>query len=102
MEMLPLILHIIVMAVVTYLVRMVPLVIFRKKITNRFIRSFLHYIPYAVLAAMTFPAILQSTASPISAAVGLGVAVVSACFDLGLLPVALLSCAAVFVTEFFL
>ena len=44
-----------VMAGVTYLVRMLPLVIFRKKIENRFIRSFLHYIPYAVLAAMTFP-----------------------------------------------
>ena len=63
------VLYILVMAGVTYLVRMLPLVIFKKKITNRFIRSFLYYIPYAVLAAMTFPAILSATASPISATV---------------------------------
>ena len=49
--------YIAVMALVTYLIRMLPLVIFRKKIENRFIRSFLYYIPYAVLAAMTFPAV---------------------------------------------
>ena len=52
---------ILVMAFVTYLIRMLPLVIFRKKITNRRLRSFLYYIPYAVLAAMTFPAIFTST-----------------------------------------
>lgn len=102
MKMTTLILHIIIMAGVTYLVRMLPLVIFRKKITNRFIRSFLHYIPYAVLAAMTFPAILESTSSTLSAAIGLAVAVVSACFNLGLLPVALLSCGAVFIAEMLL
>lgn len=101
MSTMTLILYIAVMAGVTYLVRMLPLVIFRKKITNRFIRSFLYYIPYAVLAAMTFPAILESTSSTLSAVIGLAVAVASACFDLGLLPVALLSCVAVFITEFF-
>ena len=52
-------LHIAVMAGVTYLVRMLPMVIFRKKIKSRFIRSFLYYIPYAVLAAMTFPAVFS-------------------------------------------
>lgn len=51
--------YIAVMALVTYLIRMLPLVIFRKKIENRFIRSFLYYIPYAVLAAMTFPAVFR-------------------------------------------
>ena len=95
-------LYVLVMAGVTYLIRMLPLVIFKKKITNRFIRSFLHYIPYAVLAAMTFPAILEATASPISALVGLAVALIAAYFEWGLLPVALLSCVAVFITELFL
>lgn len=95
-------LYIFVMAGVTYLIRMLPLVIFKKKIENRFIRSFLSYIPYAVLAAMTFPAILSSTGSTLSAAVGLLVALVTAYFELGLLPVALLSCLGVFLCEFLL
>ncbi len=90
---------ILVMAGVTYLVRMVPLVLFKKKITNVYIRSFLYYIPYAVLAAMTFPAILEATASPLSAAVGLMVALIAAYLEWGLLPVALLSCTGVFVCE---
>ena len=60
---------------VTYLVRMVPLVLIKKKITNRFIRSFLYYIPYAVLGVMTIPAIFYATASVISAVVGFLVAV---------------------------
>ena len=95
-------LYILVMAGVTYLVRMLPMVIFKEKIQNRFIRSFLHYIPYAVLAAMTFPAILNATDSSISAAVGLLVALVVAFLEWGLLPTALLSCLAVFIAEFFL
>ena len=81
--------YIAVMALVTYLIRMLPLVIFRKKIENRFIRSFLYYIPYAVLAAMTFPAVA-----------GLIVALLLAFFEKGLLTVALSSCVAVFVIEF--
>lgn len=95
-------LYIAVMAGVTYLIRMLPLVIFKKKITNRFIRSFLYYIPYAVLAAMTFPAILGATASPWSAAAGLLVALITAYFEWGLLPVALLSCVGVFICEIFI
>ena len=87
---------------VTYLIRMLPLVIFKKKITNRFFRSFLFYIPYTVLAAMTFPAILGATETPVSAAAGLAVALVTAYFELGLLPVALLSCLSVFLLELFL
>ena len=94
-------LYIFVMAAVTYLIRMLPLVIFKKKITNRFIRSFLYYIPYAVLAAMTFPAILSATASPLSAAVGLAVALVVAYLEWGLLSTALLSCLGVFICELF-
>jgi len=91
-----------VMAGVTYLVRMLPFVLFRKKITNKYIKSFLFYIPYAVLGAMTFPAILYSTSSVISGVVGLICAVLLACFERGLLTVAAFSCAAVFVTEFIL
>ena len=58
---------VLIMALVTYVVRMLPLVVFRRKITNQFIQSFLAYVPYAVLSAMTFPAILSSTASGWSA-----------------------------------
>lgn len=92
--------YIAVMALVTYLIRMLPLVIFRKKIENRFIRSFLYYIPYAVLGAMTFPAVFSSTGSVWSAVAGLIVALLLAFFEKGLLTVALSSCVAVFVIEF--
>lgn len=88
-----------VMAGVTYIVRMLPFVLFRRKIENRFIKSLLYYIPYAVLAAMTLPAILESRAGLIPSAAGLVVAVVTAYFGLGLLPVALSACGAVFVFE---
>lgn len=88
-----------VMAGVTYLIRMLPLVLVRKKITNRFVKSFLYYIPYAVLGAMTFPAILYSTSSVASAAAGLVCAAVLAYFDKGLLTVAAVSCAAVLAVE---
>ena len=92
--------YIAVMALVTYLIRMLPLVIFRKKIENRFIRSFLYYIPYAVLAAMAFPAVFSSTGSVWSAVAGLIVALLLAFFEKGLLTVALSSCVAVFIIEF--
>ena len=87
------------MALATYLVRMLPLAVFRKPIKSRFIRSFLHYVPYACLAAMTFPAILQDTASLVSGAAALVVAVVLAYFDQSLIVVALCSSAAVFIVE---
>ena len=87
------------MAVTTYLVRMLPLAVFRRPIKSRFIRSFLHYVPYACLAAMTFPAILQDTASLVSGVAALVVAVVLAYFDQSLIVVALCSSAAVFIVE---
>ena len=87
------------MAVTTYLVRMLPLAVFRKPIKSRFIRSFLYYVPYACLTAMTFPAILQDTASLLSGVAALGVAVVLAYFDQSLIVVALCSSAAVFIVE---
>ena len=88
-----------IMAIVTYIPRMRPLAIFRKKIKSRFIRSFLAYVPYAVLAAMTFPEILYSTSNMISAVAGLLVALVLSYFGRGLLTVALSSTAVVFVVE---
>ena len=94
--------YIAVMAVTTYLIRMIPLVFFRKEIKNRFIRSFLAYVPCACLTAMTFPAILTSTNAVISGAVALAVALIAALCKRSLVAVAALSCAAVFVTEWIL
>lgn len=92
-------LYIAAMALTTYLVRMLPLTVFRKPIRSRFIRSFLHYVPYACLAAMTFPAILQDTASMLSGAAALAVAIVLAYLNQSLIVVALASSAAVFLVE---
>ena len=91
--------YIFVMAGVTYLIRMLPLTLLQKKITNVYIRSFLYYVPYACLAAMTFPAILYATASPISGIVGLLVAVIFAMKEKSLVTVACFSCLGVFLTE---
>lgn len=92
-------LNILVMAVVTYLIRMIPLAVFTKKIKNHFIRSFLFYIPYAVLGAMTFPAIFYSTSSMFSAGVGTVIALVLAFYEKNLITVALGASASVFATE---
>lgn len=87
------------MAGVTYLVRMIPLVIIKEKIKNKFVLSFLHYIPYTVLSVMTIPACFYATDSPITAAIGFCIAMVAAFFERSLIQVALLSCAGVFITE---
>ena len=91
--------YIAVMAVTTYLIRVLPLTLFRKPIKSRFLRSFLHYVPYACLTAMTFPSILTSTASVISGAAALITAVLLALRDKSLVVVAVGSSIAVFVTE---
>ncbi len=96
-----LIMGILVMAVVTYLIRVLPMVIFRKKINHVWIRSFLYYVPYAVLSAMTFPAIFQSTGSVISSTAGCIAAVLLAYFNKGLLTVALGAAAAAFAVSLF-
>ena len=93
------VLYILVMAGVTYLIRMLPLVLSRKELTNPFIRSFLYYVPYACLAAMTFPSILFSTAGLISGLVGFAVALFTAYMEKSLVTVALCACLAVFETE---
>ena len=90
------------MAVTTYLIRVLPLTIFRKPIQSRFLRSFLHYVPYACLTAMTFPAILSSTASILSGGAALIVAVVLAYRGKSLIVVALSSSAAVLLTQWLL
>lgn len=91
--------YIFVMAGVTYLIRMLPLVLARKEITSNFVKSFLFYVPYACLAAMTFPAILSSTSSVISGVVGFVAALFAAYREKSLLTVAIFACAAVFVAE---
>lgn len=92
--------YILVMAGVTYLIRMLPLALVKKEITSPFVKSFLYYVPYACLAAMTFPAILTATAGGIlSGLAGLMVALIAAYKEKSLLTVALFACAAVFVTE---
>ncbi|RPF47870.1 branched-subunit amino acid transport protein [Hydrogenoanaerobacterium saccharovorans] len=88
-----------VMALVTYIPRMLPLTFMKRKIQNRFIQSFLQYVPYAVLAAMTFPDILYSTSALVSAVVGLFAALALAYWNKSLITVALGSTAAVFITE---
>ena len=88
-----------VMAGVTYLIRMIPLVLVKSKIKNRFLLSFLYYIPYAVLTVMTIPAIFYSTASKLSALVGFAVAVILAFFEKSLTKVAICACVVVFITE---
>lgn len=87
------------MAITTYLVRMLPLTVFRKPIKSVYIRSFLHYVPYACLTAMTFPAILSSTSCVISGAAALAVAVILAYRGKSLIVVAVASAAAVFLVE---
>lgn len=87
------------MAIMTYLPRVLPLVVFRKKIENPFIKSFLAYVPYAVLAAMTFPDIFSSTNSLLSALVGMAAAVVLIFLNGNLVTVALGATGAVFVAE---
>ena len=91
--------YIAVMALVTYLIRLLPLTLIRRRITNKYIRSFLYYVPYATLSAMTFPAILSSTGSTFSAALGFAAALFLAFRGKSLLSVAVLASAVVLVCE---
>lgn len=93
-------LYIAVMAIVTYLIRVIPFTVFRKKIKSKFFRSFLYYIPYGVLSAMTIPAIFYSTGDMLTAAVGTVIAIVLAYFNMPLIAVALAASAGALVTDF--
>ncbi len=99
LDMVRVLLSVAIMAGVTYLLRMLPVTVFQKKIENRFIRSFLAYVPYAVLAAMTIPDIFFATSSLASAALGLAATVLLAYRGKSLLTVALGAVAVVFLAE---
>ena len=88
-----------IMFVVIYSVRMIPMILLRRNITNRFIRSFLHYVPYVTLAVMTFPSMIQTTISPLSGIVALLVGIIAAWRRLGLFPVAAICCAIVYLMD---
>ena len=94
--------YILVMAVTTYLIRAMPLTLMKKPIRNRFLRSFLRYVPTACLEAMTFPGILYATENLVSGLVGLGVALALAFGKKSLIVVSVASCAAVFAMEMLL
>jgi len=94
--------YLLVMAAVTYLIRVLPLLLIRKPIRNRFVRSFLFYVPYATLAVMTFPAILYATSSLWSGLAGLLVAMLLAWNGKGLFKVSAGACVVVFLMELFL
>lgn len=91
--------YIIVMALVTYGIRVLPLTLIRKEIKNTFVRSFLYYVPYVTLSVMTFPAILSATESTLSALFGFVVAVAIAIKGGSLIKVSAMGCLAVFVIE---
>jgi branched-subunit amino acid transport protein len=90
------------MALTTYLVRVLPILLIRKPIRNRFVQSFLYYVPYVTLAVMTFPAILKATQTPAAGALALAASVLCAWLRAGLFQVAAVCCAVVFVTELIL
>ena len=95
-------LYILVMAGVTYLIRLLPLTLIKKEIKNVYVKSFLYYVPYVTLSVMTFPAILHATASVWSGAAALAVAVLLAWKGMSLFQVSLAACAMVFLLELFL
>ena len=93
--------YIAVMALVSYAIRILPLTLIRKPIKNRFVQSFLYYVPYVTLAVMTFPAIVNATQSPAAGAMALVVGIAAAWFGASLFQVSVACCAVVFVLEFF-
>ena len=94
--------YILVMFAVIYTIRVLPLTLVRKPIRNRFLRSFLYYVPYVTLAVMTFPAIVEATQSTLAGVAALVVGIVLAWIGAGLFPVAMSCCAMVLVLELFL
>jgi len=90
-----------VMAIVTYLIRMLPMAAIRGRIRSRFLQSFLHYVPFAVLGAMTFPAVFDSTGNPAGALCGLAAALLLGWMNRGLLTVALVACAFAYLGQLF-
>lgn len=94
--------YILIMAVVTYAVRLLPLILIRGQIKNTFIKSFLHYVPYVTLSVMTFPAIIEATQNPVSGVVALIVGIISAWVGANLFDVSVICCLTVFILERFI
>ena len=93
-------LYIAIMAGVTYLIRVLPLTLIRKQIKNRFLRSFLYYVPYVTLAVMTFPAIIWATQTPVSGILALLGGIIAAWLGVSLFGVSVVCCLIVLLTEF--
>ena len=93
--------YILIMAVVSYAIRVLPLTLIRKQIKNRFIQSFLYYVTYVTLSVMNFPAIIEATQSPLSGAIALAVGIAAAWFGASLFKVAVSCCSVVFIVELF-
>lgn len=91
--------YILIMIAVTNLIRVLPMVLIRGKIRNRFVRSFLYYVPYVTLAVMTFPTIVTATSSPVAGAMALVLGIIAAWFGLGLFPVAAICCVVVYLMD---
>lgn len=91
--------YILIMAAVTYLIRLLPLTLIRKEFTNKTLRSFLYYVPYVTLAVMTCPAIINSTSNPLFGLLAFAVALLMASLNFSLFPVALFSCLTVLLCE---
>ena len=95
-------LYIALMVLVVNLIRILPVTLIRGRIENRFIRSFLYYVPYVTLSVMTFPAIIEATQSPVAGMAALVIGIIAAWFGLGLFPVAAICCVVVFLLEVFI
>ncbi|MBP3578816.1 MAG: AzlD domain-containing protein [Lachnospiraceae bacterium] len=94
--------YILIMAGVSFLIRALPMTLFRKQIKSKFIQSFLYYVPYVTLSVMTFPAIVNATQSPVSGVAALVVGILAAWFGADLFKTALVCCGTVFLLEWFL
>lgn len=94
--------YIFIMASVSYAIRVLPMTLIQRPITNKFVQSFLYYVPYVTLAVMTFPAIVNATQSPISGTIALIAGIVAAWFGADLFKVAIVCCSVVLLAEFFI
>jgi len=102
MEKHSIIIYILLGILTTNLIRVLPMVLIKGQIRNRFLRSFLYYVPYVTLAVMTFPDIIHTTMTPVSGLAALVVGIVAAWFRLGLFPVAAICCAITYLIERFI
>lgn len=91
--------YIAIMAIATYAIRTLPQLVLQRPIHNRFMRSFLYYVPYVALAVMTFPAIISTTQTPLAGAAALAVGIIFSWMGAGLIPVSLSCCLTVFIVE---